>query len=366
MEKSPSKKEPSSKQSTQEEFSLWKGILLKLKKSAHAGPFLYPVDPQILNIPDYYDKIKNPMDLSTVSKKLETNSYGSPEDVKADIEQMLSNCYTYNQPDTAVYKMGQALEKYFKQLINKATADKKRKTEDEPEKKKQKIKHHLTEEEHAKCLDTLNEIVKAKYRKINWPFLEPVDGSLVPNYYTLITRPVDLSSMKTKLISNKYNTVEDFLTDFEIMIGNCHTFNAEGTEVYTCATKLNNLFKQIFEQKKKSAEDPAARIALLRSLIAQYESELQKLEKRSGEIPTDFGYEEKLKLKRRIDSLSPQKLKDIVAYIRQNVPHAVSLEADELEINLDTLDQNVLAKLSAIAREAYVEEQRLDSDSSSE
>lgn len=367
MENSPSKKDPSAKQFTPEELSIWKGILLKLKKSAHAGPFLYPVDPQILNIPDYYDKIKNPMDLSTVSKKLETGLYDTPQEIKKDIEQMISNCYTYNQPDTAVYKMGQALEKYFKQLLTKASADRKRKPEDETEKKKQKIKASLTEEEYTKCLETLNEVVKAKHRKINWPFLEPVDGSLVPSYYTLITRPMDLSTMRTKLVSHKYSTVDDFLNDFDIMISNCYTFNAEGTEVYNCATKLSAQFKQIFEQKrKKQAEDPSARIAVLRGLIAQYEAEIRKLERKTGETPTDFGYEEKLKLKKRIDSLPPHKLKDIVAYIQQNVPHAVTTELDEIEVNLDTLDQHALTRLSDIAREAYVEEQRLESDSSSE
>ncbi|KAI5189858.1 hypothetical protein NEMIN01_0721 [Nematocida minor] len=367
MEELPPKTETSAKQFGPEEISAWKELLLKLKKSAHAGPFLYPVDPQILNIPDYHDKIKNPMDLSTVSKKLENSLYKTSQDVKKDIELMLSNCYVYNQPDTAVYKMGQALEKYFKQLQQKNTLDKKRKTEGESEKKKGKVKSSLTEEEHAKCLETLNEIVKAKYRKINWPFLEPVDEALVPNYYTLITSPMDLSTMRSKLLSHQYATMEEFLSDFELLVNNCHTFNAEGTEVYLCATKLNTQFRQILDQKKKKpVEDTSTRISVLKGLIAQYEAELRKLEKKTGSGPADFGYEEKLKLKRRVDSLAAHKLKDVVAYIQQNIPNAVTTELDELEINLDTLDQQTLSKLSDIVREAYVEEQRLESDSSSE
>lgn len=367
MDEAPSKSEVLHTQFSQEDVSACKELLLKLKKSAHAGPFLFPVDPQRLNIPDYYDKIKSPMDLSTVSKKLEGNTYTSIDEVKNDIQLMLSNCYSYNQPDTAVYKMGQALEKYFKQLVQKGILDRKRRLEDEGDRKKGTAKTALSEEEYSKCLESLNEIVKTKYRRINWPFLEPVDEALVPNYYSLITNPMDLSTMRKKLTSNQYFSIDEFINDFDTMINNCHTFNAEGTEVYVCATKLNTQFKQIFEQrKKKGVEESGSRITVLKGLIAQYEAELRKLEKKSGSTPSEFGYDEKLKLKRRVDSLPPNKLKSLVVYIQQNIPHTMIAELDELEVNLDTLDQQSLMKLSDIVREAYVEEQRLESDTSSE
>ena len=35
-----------------------------------AWPFLQPVDPEMLNIPDYFDIIENPMDLSSVTARL--------------------------------------------------------------------------------------------------------------------------------------------------------------------------------------------------------------------------------------------------------------------------------------------------------
>ncbi|KAI5126406.1 hypothetical protein NEPAR06_0259 [Nematocida parisii] len=351
-----------------DDLGLCKELLLKLKKSPHAGPFLYPVDPQVLNIPDYYEKIKQPMDLSTISKNLETGIYKSTEDIKADIELMLQNCYTYNQPDTAVSKMGQALEKYFKQLLQKGALDKKRKAEEErnEREKKRKIRSVMTDEEYTKCLDALNEIVKAKYRRINWPFLEPVDETLVPNYYTLITYPMDLGTMRTKLTTHQYAGVDEFMNDFDAMISNCYSFNAEGTDVYVCATKINTQFKQIFEQKKKKPEDSASRIAVLRGLITQYETELRKLEEKAGTETIEYGYEEKLKLKRRIESLAPSKLRPLIVYIQENIPHVMLDEMESLEVNLDALDQKSLRGLSNIVREAYVEEQRVESDSSSE
>ncbi|MCO5593611.1 hypothetical protein L7F22_047626 [Adiantum nelumboides] len=55
-------------------ISLWMSgcaaILKKLEEHAYAWIFLEPVDPVKLNLPDYYQIIKSPMDLGTVKKKL--------------------------------------------------------------------------------------------------------------------------------------------------------------------------------------------------------------------------------------------------------------------------------------------------------
>lgn len=50
-------------------------ILQLLRKHKYSGPFLEPVDPYALNIPDYFDIIKEPMDLGTIEKNLKNNMY---------------------------------------------------------------------------------------------------------------------------------------------------------------------------------------------------------------------------------------------------------------------------------------------------
>lgn len=41
-------------------------MIRQLLNHKYSGPFVEPVDPVALNIPDYLEVIKNPMDLSTI------------------------------------------------------------------------------------------------------------------------------------------------------------------------------------------------------------------------------------------------------------------------------------------------------------
>jgi hypothetical protein len=94
-----------------------KKLMSVLWRAPHAWIFHEPVDPVKLNIPDYYEIIKRPMDLGTVKKKLNNNAYGSPERLFADIEQVFTNCRTYNPPESDVtFMCNQVAEVYTQQL----------------------------------------------------------------------------------------------------------------------------------------------------------------------------------------------------------------------------------------------------------
>ncbi|CAO3702822.1 unnamed protein product [Rhizopus stolonifer] len=90
--------------------------LKELKKNKYRDinfPFLRPVDVVALNIPDYVDIVKHPMDLSTIEKKLNDKDYAEPEDFEQDIRLMFNNCYLYNPHTLPVHKIAKQLEKVF-------------------------------------------------------------------------------------------------------------------------------------------------------------------------------------------------------------------------------------------------------------
>lgn len=90
--------------------------LRELKKNKYRDinyPFLAPVDVVALNIPDYVNIVKHPMDLATIERKLAEGDYDEPEQFEQDIRLMFNNCYLYNPPTLPVHKMGRELERVF-------------------------------------------------------------------------------------------------------------------------------------------------------------------------------------------------------------------------------------------------------------
>jgi bromodomain-containing factor 1 len=98
--------------------------LRNLKRIKDAGPFIEPVDPVKLNIPTYPTIIKNPMDISTMEKKLKGDEYATVEDYIADMDLIVSNAVTFNGPDHFVSNSARNLKKAFeKQLGHLPKAD---------------------------------------------------------------------------------------------------------------------------------------------------------------------------------------------------------------------------------------------------
>ncbi|KAL2753512.1 hypothetical protein ACRALDRAFT_2043904 [Sodiomyces alcalophilus JCM 7366] len=77
-------------------------------------PFLEPVDPVALQIPNYWSIVKNPMDLGTIKNKIMTNEYQNARQVQADLQLVIKNCMKFNGPDHVVTLQAMQLEKLFK------------------------------------------------------------------------------------------------------------------------------------------------------------------------------------------------------------------------------------------------------------
>ncbi|CAI0401041.1 unnamed protein product [Linum tenue] len=78
-------------------------ILSKLMKHKFGHIFNAPVDVVGMQLHDYHDIIKVPMDLGTVKKKLARNLYDSPQDFAADVRLTFNNAMRYNPKGHDVY-----------------------------------------------------------------------------------------------------------------------------------------------------------------------------------------------------------------------------------------------------------------------
>jgi bromodomain-containing factor 1 len=98
------------------ELKFCQEVLNEMKKPKYlqiSGPFLAPVDPVALSIPDYFKIIKTPMDISTVASRLESGQYENAKDFETDMRLIFKNCYKFNPPGSPVNLMGKQYEEVF-------------------------------------------------------------------------------------------------------------------------------------------------------------------------------------------------------------------------------------------------------------
>ncbi|KAK6462916.1 Bromodomain-containing protein [Scheffersomyces coipomensis] len=94
--------------------------LISKKHYSYNFPFIAPVDPVALNIPNYFSVVKQPMDLGTIQSKLANNEYEHGDAFEADVRLVFKNCYIFNPEGTDVNMMGHRLESVFdKKWANK-------------------------------------------------------------------------------------------------------------------------------------------------------------------------------------------------------------------------------------------------------
>lgn len=92
-------------------------VVCSLQSHPSSWPFLEPVSEK--DVPDYFDVIKHPMDLSLVMSKLKSGMYPTLRDFGSDVSLMCNNCFSYNGPDTQYYKCAENIKKYFEELVRK-------------------------------------------------------------------------------------------------------------------------------------------------------------------------------------------------------------------------------------------------------
>jgi hypothetical protein len=63
-------------------------------QSRKYAPFAHPVDARL--VPDYYDIVAHPMDLSRVQEQIDGGAYESPRQFLRDIQLIVDNVVLYN------------------------------------------------------------------------------------------------------------------------------------------------------------------------------------------------------------------------------------------------------------------------------
>ncbi|XP_027507646.1 bromodomain testis-specific protein isoform X2 [Corapipo altera] len=94
-------------------------------------------------------------------------------------------------------------------------------------------------------------VMKAMWRhNYSWPFHQPVDAAALnlPDYYSIIKKPMDLGTIKKRLEHNYYTKAAECIEDFKTMFLNCYMYNKPGDDIVFMAEELEKTFMQKIAQ----------------------------------------------------------------------------------------------------------------------
>ena len=78
--------------------------------------------------------------------------------------------------------------------------------------------------------------------KDGWPFDRPITKSDAPDYFDIITRPMDLGTVRTSLLHMKYSCNQEVVEDIKQVFENCFMYNGDDAEEFQCGVRLEKYF----------------------------------------------------------------------------------------------------------------------------
>ncbi|XP_061083243.1 histone acetyltransferase KAT2A isoform X2 [Conger conger] len=92
-------------------YNMLKNLLAQIKTHPDAWPFMEPVKKAEAH--DYYEIIRFPIDLRTMTERLKNRYYVTKKLFIADLQRIITNCREYNPPDSEYCRCANTLEKFF-------------------------------------------------------------------------------------------------------------------------------------------------------------------------------------------------------------------------------------------------------------
>jgi bromodomain-containing protein 7/9 len=76
-------------------------------------------------------------------------------------------------------------------------------------------------------------------------FAWPVTDQIAPGYSAIIARPMDFTTMRSKVKDGQYTGIRHFKQDFDLVCSNAQTYNQPATVYHKAASKLQHFGKKM-------------------------------------------------------------------------------------------------------------------------
>uniref|UniRef100_A0A8C2XCN4 Protein polybromo-1 n=1 Tax=Cyclopterus lumpus TaxID=8103 RepID=A0A8C2XCN4_CYCLU len=289
--------------------------------------------PSKMQYPDYYAIIKEPIDLKIVAQKIQLSNYRSVSAMAKDIDLLVKNAKTYNEPGSQVFKDANTIKKIFAQkksemehgepikssililafafnsialvlsfyVRNRRSAQGDRLSaitmalqyESDEEGILSGSVHYDEGESEAESMTSnmdmnnpifqLYEAVRgarnSQGQLISEPFLQLPSRKDYPDYYHQISQPICLLQIKNKIKNNEYDSVEHIDSDLMRMFENAKRYNVPHSSIYKRALKLQHI--QQMKRKELLQRDDDDGDSMLSSATSDTSSTKRKSHKKN-------------------------------------------------------------------------------------
>ncbi|CAN8235160.1 unnamed protein product [Cochlearia groenlandica] len=242
------------------------------------------------------------------------------------------------------------------------------------------------------CNNLLTKLMK---HKSGWVFNTPVDATRLGlyDYHTIVKKPMDLGTVKTRLSKSLYKSPLDFAEEVRLTFNNAMLYNPKAHEVYRMAEFFLNMFEEKWAPLETQYEFLNRRQQQTRDFEAPVSTNIRYVEPLSLPAPTpspslplppmvvedrtleraesvtntvvepevvtavpdkpegedvsgnmDLTFDEKRRLSEDLQDLPFDKLEEVVQIIKKRNPE-IAQEDDEIELDIDSLDLRTLWEL---------------------
>ncbi|KAJ5726464.1 uncharacterized protein N7483_007821 [Penicillium malachiteum] len=268
-------------------------------------------------VPDYYDIIKDPMALSILKQRINKREYKHFGEFVRDCALIPHNAQTYNRPRSQAYEDALVIKDVFRDQINKLVEigvistgesefpdlgeipeadplpdddeededeeeDDEEDSEDEGRRRKKPgpkpgfkrgLKDAQKQEPDARKkrgrpprvdtpMETRIKTILKGIRKFKGPgghlkishFERLPDKASYPDYYMETKDPIAVDLIKRKAKRKKYNSVDHFMEDLDLMFENAKSYNQSDSQIYRDASDLQVEARKLAEQEKKKPD----------------------------------------------------------------------------------------------------------------
>nr|XP_043616526.1 transcription factor GTE9-like [Erigeron canadensis] len=186
-----------------------------------------------------------------------------------------------------------------------------------------------------------------------WVFNTPVDVVTlkIPDYYTVITKPMDFGTIKEKLGSGGYDSPYEFASDIRLTFSNAKTYNPPGNDVHIMADVLS----KFFELRWKPIEKKLVANNSSQQKPVQEEIDLAPTKKRKispvqpnilpEPVKPVMTNDEKVRLSTDLETHLSDLSANIIDFLRRHSSNKNEAGEDEIEIEIDNLSSETLFEL---------------------